>query len=114
MPSAPLKETPSKCECDISQAALLPYSPELATVCMEAGGMEFKKIVAIVRTQVLGDVEDRLVSMRVKGISVTRVKGYGEYTTFIHPDWRFTHARIEIYTEQSMVELIVEAILESA
>jgi len=81
---------------------------------VEAGGMDLKKIVAIVRTQVLGDVEDRLVSMRVKGISVTRVKGYGEYTTFIHPDWRFTHARIEIYTEQSMVELIVEAILESA
>ena len=76
--------------------------------------MELKKIVAIVRTQVLGDVEDRLVSMRVKGISVTRVKGYGEYATFIHPDWLFTHARIEIYTEQSMVDLIVEAILETA
>ena len=76
--------------------------------------MELKKIVAIVRTQVLGDVEDRLVSMRVKGISVTRVKGYGEYATFMHPDWRFTHARVEIYSEQSMVDLIVEAILESA
>ena len=76
--------------------------------------MELKKIVAIVRNRVLGDVEDRLVSMRVKGISVTRVKGYGEYTTFMHPDWRFTHARIEIYTEQSTVDLIVEAILESA
>jgi len=76
--------------------------------------MELKKIVAIVRTQVLGDVEDRLVSMRVKGICVTRVKGYGEYTTFMHPDWRFTHARVEIYTDQSMVDVIVEAILESA
>lgn len=76
--------------------------------------MELKKIVAIVRTQVLGDVEDRLVAMRVKGISVTRVKGYGEYSTFINPDWRFTHARIEIYTEQSMVDSIVEAILETA
>ena len=36
--------------------------------------MKLKKIVAIVRTQVLEDVEERLVSMRVKGISVTRVK----------------------------------------
>lgn len=76
--------------------------------------MEFKKIVAIVRTQVLGDVEDQLVRMRVKGISVTRVKGYGEYDTFINPDWRFSHARIEIYAELSMVDPIVEAILTTA
>ena len=76
--------------------------------------MELKKIVAIVRNQVLKDVEDRLVSMRVKGVCVTRVKGYGEYATFMHPDWRFTHGRIEIYTEQSMVDLIVDAILQSA
>jgi len=76
--------------------------------------MELKKVVAIVRNQVLGDVEDRLVNLRVKGISVTRVKGYGEFSAFIHPDWRFTHARIEIYTEQSMVDTIVESILDSA
>lgn len=76
--------------------------------------MELKKIVAIVRTQVLGEVEEHLVEMRVKGISVTRVKGYGEYDTFINPEWRFTHARIEIYAEISMVEPIVEAILNAA
>jgi nitrogen regulatory protein PII len=40
--------------------------------------MELKKIVAIVRTQVLGDVEAQLVDMRVKGIIVTNVMGYGE------------------------------------
>jgi nitrogen regulatory protein P-II 1 len=76
--------------------------------------MELKKIVAIVRTQVLGDVEAQLVDMRVKGIIVTNVMGYGEYDTFINPDWGFTHARIEIYAEISMVDTIVEAILEAA
>jgi nitrogen regulatory protein P-II 1 len=65
--------------------------------------MKLKKIVAIVRTQVLEDVEARLLSMRVKGISVTRVKGYGEYATFIHPDWRFTHARIESIRSKSQI-----------
>ncbi|MDD2541150.1 MAG: P-II family nitrogen regulator [Desulfuromonadaceae bacterium] len=76
--------------------------------------MELKKIVAIVRSQVLGDVEDRLIDMRVKGISVTRVKGYGEYDTFINPDWIFTHARVEIYAELSMVDTIVETIINTA
>lgn len=76
--------------------------------------MEVKKIVAIIRNQVLQDVEERLASMNVEGISVSHVKGYGEYSTFMHDDWIFTHARIEIYTEQSMVDLIVDAILETA
>lgn len=76
--------------------------------------MELKKVVAIIRTRVLGEVEERLASMRVKGICVTRVKGYGELEVFMHPEWRFTHARIEIYAEQSMVDLIVETILDSA
>jgi len=81
---------------------------------MRESSLNLKLIVAIVRTQVLGDVEERLVSMRGKGISVTRVKGYGEFDTFMHPEWRFTHARIEIYAEQSMVDTVVEAILDSA
>lgn len=76
--------------------------------------MELKKIIAIVRTQVLVEVEEHLIEMRVKGISVTPVKGYGEHDTFINPDWRFTHARIEIYVELSMVDLIVETILKTA
>ncbi len=76
--------------------------------------MELKRIVAIVRIQVLGDVEDRLIDMRVKGISVTRVKGYGEYDTFINPDWILTHARIEIFAEISMVDTIVDAIIDTA
>ena len=76
--------------------------------------MELKKVIASVRTQVLGEVEERLTNLRVKEISVTRVKGYGEFATFMHPEWRFTHARIEIYAEQSLVDLIVEAILSSA
>ena len=52
--------------------------------------MELKKVIASVRTQVLGEVEERLTNLRVKEISVTRVKGYGEFATFIHPEWRFT------------------------
>ena len=57
--------------------------------------MGLNKIVAIIRAA-LGDVEEKLVEMRVKGISVTRVKGYGEYATFNNPDWIFTHAWIEM------------------
>ena len=76
--------------------------------------MELRKIVAIIRTTVLEKVEGRLVDMGVKGISVTRGKGYGEYANFLTPDWFVTHARIEIFTEKAKADEIVAAILDAA
>jgi nitrogen regulatory protein P-II 1 len=76
--------------------------------------MQLKKIVAIIRNEFLEEVEGRLVEMRVKGISVTKVKGYGEYANFFNPNWLVTHARIEIYTEDARVDEIAAAIMEVA
>lgn len=76
--------------------------------------MQLKKIVAIIRNQFLVEVEGRLVEMRVRGISVTKVKGYGEYANFFNPGWLVTHSRIEIFTEEGRVDEIVAAIMETA
>jgi nitrogen regulatory protein P-II 1 len=73
-----------------------------------------RKIVAIIRNESLEKVEGRLVDMRVKGISVTRVKGYGEYANFFNPDWMVTHSRLEIFAERARVEEITAAIMEAA
>lgn len=40
--------------------------------------MELSKITAIIRVSMLKTVEKRLQDLRVPGISVTKVKGYGE------------------------------------
>ncbi len=76
--------------------------------------MAFKKVVAIVRSKVLERVEERLIDLRVKGISVSRVKGYGDAAKFFRPEWEFPFARIEVFCEAGMVEKIVEAILDTA
>ncbi|MRR55121.1 MAG: P-II family nitrogen regulator [Deltaproteobacteria bacterium] len=76
--------------------------------------MQLKKIVAIIRNRFLIDVEARLVEMRVKGISVTKVKGYGEYANFFNHNWLVTHSQIEIFTEEGRVDEIVAAIMETA
>lgn len=76
--------------------------------------MELRKIIAVVRNQSLEKVEGRLVDLGVKGISVTKVKGYGEYANFFDPDWMVTHARIEIFTEEAKVDEIVTAIMDIA
>ena len=76
--------------------------------------MELRKIVAIVRNEVLDRVEAQLGDMRVYGLSVTRVEGVGEYVNFFNSHRLVTHSRLEIFTEESRVEAITTAIMEIA
>ena len=59
--------------------------------------MDYRKVTAIIRRDVLEKVELKLQEMGVRGISVTRVKGYGEYLDFYFRDWLVSLARIEIF-----------------
>ena len=76
--------------------------------------MEVKKVVAIVRDSVLEKVEAALKSMGIAGISVSRVKGYGEYANFFKSDWMVKNVRLEIFTEESRVDSLVTAIMDAA
>ncbi len=76
--------------------------------------MELKKVVAIVRGTVLEDVEERLRQLGIKGISVSHIKGYGEYANLFTADRMTAHAKIEIFSKQSAVDDIVAAIIETA
>ncbi len=76
--------------------------------------MEWKKIIAIIRTDKLECVEKCLKAINVQGISVTKVKGYGEHANFFTSDWYVNHARLEIYCETSRTDQIVSTIIEAA
>jgi nitrogen regulatory protein P-II 1 len=76
--------------------------------------MELKKINAIIRSRLLEDVEERLKKIGVKGLTVTRVKGYGEAKSIWSQDWLGTHARIEIFTEKAQADEIANIIMEVA
>lgn len=76
--------------------------------------MEYSKIVAIIRTVKLEEVEKRLQEIGISGISVSQVKGYGEYQNFFSRDWMVSHARIEIFCYESRVDEIVQAIMGTA
>lgn len=76
--------------------------------------MDVKKVTAIVRTDVLEDVESRLRQLGVPGLTVWRVKGFGEYANFFTPDWMSTYARVEIFTDAAQAQQIVDAIMRAA
>lgn len=80
----------------------------------EEDAMEYRKITAIVRREVVQDIEARLQGLGVGGITVTRVKGYGEYANFYSSDWLVSHARIEVFTTRARAGEIATAIMETA
>ena len=76
--------------------------------------MGSRYIVAIVRSEVLTTMEERLQHAGVRGLSVTKVKGIGEYANFFARDQFSEHAKMEIFTEESKVEAIVKIIIDAA
>lgn len=76
--------------------------------------VEFRKITAIIRALTLEAVEKNLIAAGVRGVTVTRVKGYGEYADFFSRDWMTEHVRIEIFTHRDRVAEIRDAIFAAA
>lgn len=76
--------------------------------------MKLRKVTAIIRSERLEQVEKRLQEEGVNGLSVTKVKGYGEYANFFTRDWMVTHARVEIFTDEKNAERIAHAIMDAA
>jgi len=76
--------------------------------------MNFRKVTAIFRPDRLEAVEDSLRNLGVPGVSVTKIKGFGEYANFYQPDWLSTHVRIEVFISKDKADEIAEAIMEAA
>ncbi len=76
--------------------------------------MELRLVVAIIRTFALEPVEKTLQEMGVRGLTVTRAKGFGAHANLFSGDWLVDQVKIEIYLEQDRVESIVAAILDTA
>lgn len=76
--------------------------------------MEFQKITAIIRRSRLEDVERKLAQCGVGGLTVSAVKGYGEYANFFSRDWKVAHVKLQIFAAADQVDGFVEAIREAA
>jgi nitrogen regulatory protein P-II 1 len=76
--------------------------------------MELKNVTAIIPTFAFETVEKQLQKMGVRGLTVTKVRGYGEHKDFIRDNWLCSHVRIEIFTEKNRADEIATAIMETA
>lgn len=76
--------------------------------------MKFRKVTAIIRPERLEAVEESLKKLNVPGVSVTKVKGFGEYANFYNPDWLCQSVRIEVFIDVKQADKIAQSIMEAA
>ena len=76
--------------------------------------MSIKRIIAIIPSDVLKALESRLKTLHVGGVTVSRVKGYGEYKNLYSIDWMSEHTKVEIFIEEARVDALIDAMLDMA
>ncbi len=76
--------------------------------------MNFCKVTAIIRPGRLEKVEEGLKQLNVPGISVTKVKGFGEHANFFEKDWLCQNLQVEVFVDAGQAEEIVKSILDAA
>ncbi len=76
--------------------------------------MSFKKITAIVRLDLLHKVEHALKELGVPGVSISQIKGYGEYANLYAEDGMVEGVRVEVFIDAECTEAAVQAIMQAA
>lgn len=76
--------------------------------------MGFKYVVAIIRRSVLEALEAKLASLGVRGLTVSKVRGQGEYMDVLAKDHLVGHIKIEIFVDETNAEAVADAILDVA
>ena len=72
--------------------------------------MNFKQITAIIPPDVLEDIENELRVINVQGMTVSHVHGMGEYKNFYAKDLMTDCIRIEIITDASKTQQVVNTV----
>lgn len=74
--------------------------------------MEHKRLIVIVPDEALGAIEEQLRRMRVGGVTVSKVRGYGEYKNLFSRDWMSAHTKIELFVEAVQVDAVLDGLVE--
>ena len=76
--------------------------------------MTFKKVHAVIRTEALERVKERLQKMHLPNLVITTVKEFGEHEEFFAFRSEYRYARIEVFADGERAATVAEAIVEVA
>jgi nitrogen regulatory protein P-II 1 len=75
--------------------------------------MSLVLVVAITRSDALKAVENKLRATGVRGITVTRVRGWGEYANLISEDHKVDGLKVEVFVDAHKARQVTDALLET-
>lgn len=75
--------------------------------------MESVLVVAILRRTALEAAEKGLQAIGVRGITVTRARGYGEHPDMLSSDHLVDQVKIEVFASRDRAQTIASTILEA-
>lgn len=75
--------------------------------------MRLSLVVVVTRILSLDSVERSLRAIGVRGITVSRVRGWGEYGNTLVPDSKVDEVRIEVFVERDRAEAVARAVIEA-
>ena len=76
--------------------------------------MEFSKITAIIRPEMLEAVEKVLLKLNVPGVSVSKGNGFSQHPNYFSQDWTIKHVRVEIFIGKHRADEIALAIMDTS
>ena len=76
--------------------------------------MKIKCVLAIIRESQLNQVIEALRDASIPGVTVTRIKGYGEYVNTFTRDTLEENVKLEIFVSEHEVKDVVRPILNNA
>lgn len=75
--------------------------------------MSLVLVVAITRSDALEAVENTLRAVGVRGITVTRVRGCGEYANLVSEDHKVAGLKVEVFVDDHKARQVADALLET-
>lgn len=76
--------------------------------------MNYRKVTAVIRCDVVEKVEKALRDIGVAGMCLSQVEGYGEYKDFYARDMMCRHTRVEVFCRAKEAEGIAGVIMDAA
>lgn len=74
--------------------------------------MTTRYVVAIVPAESVQPLQAQLHALGVKGMTLTRVRGFGEYKNFYSDDGLTEHVKLEMFVQASEVEPLLAALVQ--
>lgn len=76
--------------------------------------MTTRYVVAVIPAEFVRPLQEQLQALGVGGMTLTHVKGFGEYKNLYSDDWLTEHVKIEMFVQTAMVKPLLAVLVKGS